>query len=68
MKILILMDKIIPLGDTRYVFRISKFVILTFFNIFRIRLIELAFCYLRISLTGQNYLRTFDVIFDDFLG
>ena len=45
------MDEYIPLVDTRHVFRISKFVILTFF---RIQLIALAFCYLHISLTGQK--------------
>ena len=50
------MDEYLSLGDTRYVFRNSKFVLLTF-NILRI---ALAFCYLQISLAGQKK-RTFDV-------
>ena len=47
------MDEYIPSGDTRYVFRISKFVILTYKNtiiislsFFRILLVALASCYL----------------------
>ena len=45
MKNLISIDEYIPLRDTRYVFRISKFVILTFF--------ALAFCYLHFFLSAD---------------
>ena len=58
MKKSILMDEYIPLGDTRHVFRILKFVIV-FLHFFRILLIALAFCYLHFSLLGQ-------IIFADF--
>ena len=61
MKNLIFMDKYniyTLLGDIP-TFRISNFVILTFFHFFRILLIALAFCYLHISLTGQKIFADF---------
>ena len=65
MKTQILMDEYsIPWEETRYVFRISKFVMLTFFPIL---VIALASCYLHILSTATKYKRPFDEVCVDFL-
>ena len=65
MKTQILMDEYsIPWEETRYVFRISKFVMLTFFPIL---VIALASCYLHILSTAKKYKRPFDEVCVDFL-
>ena len=53
----ILMDEFIPLGDTHYVFSVSKFVLSTIFNIIpRPAPPRFYRFYLQISLIGQKYL------------
>ena len=58
MKSEILIDVNIRIGDICYVFRISKFVILIFFNIFS-HPVALATCYLHISLTDPKIFADF---------